>query len=68
MNNSYNGHLVIVFALEHYNPLNMIRAFGEQGINPVYISVVAFPKIFGPTILNIVLPIANIITIIIAIL
>ena len=39
MNNTYNGHLVIVFALEHYNPLNMIRAFGEQGINPVYISV-----------------------------
>ncbi len=39
MNNSYKGHLVIVFALEHYNPLNMIRAFGEQGINPVYISV-----------------------------
>ena len=39
MNNSYNGHLVIVFALEHYNPLNMIRAFGEQGINPLYISV-----------------------------
>ena len=39
MNKSYNGHLVIVFALEHYNPLNMIRAFGEQGINPVYISV-----------------------------
>lgn len=39
MNNQFNGHLVIVFALEHYNPLNMIRAFGEQGINPVYISV-----------------------------
>ena len=39
MNNSYNGHLCIVFALEHYNPLNMIRAFGENGINPVYISV-----------------------------
>lgn len=39
MNNSYNGHLCIVFALEHYNPLNMIRAFGESGINPVYISV-----------------------------
>ena len=39
MNHSYYGHLVIVFALEHYNPLNMIRAFGEQGINPVYISV-----------------------------
>ena len=28
-----------MFALEHYNPLNMIRAFGENGINPVYISV-----------------------------
>lgn len=39
MNTKYNGHKIIVFALEHYNPLNMIRAFGEQGINPVYISV-----------------------------
>lgn len=39
MNNSFNGHLCIVFALEHYNPLNMIRALGENGINPVYISV-----------------------------
>lgn len=39
MNNSYNGHLCIVFALEHYNPLNMIRAFGENGINPIYISI-----------------------------
>lgn len=39
MNDKFNGHLCIVFALEHYNPLNMIRAFGENGINPVYISV-----------------------------
>lgn len=39
MNNRFNGHLVVVFALEHYNPLNMIRALGEKGINPVYISV-----------------------------
>lgn len=39
MNDSFNGHLCIVFALEHYNPLNMIRALGENGINPVYISV-----------------------------
>ena len=39
MNDQYNGHLCIVFALEHYNPLNMIRALGENGINPVYISV-----------------------------
>ncbi len=39
MNDRYNGHLVIVFALEHYNPLNMIRAMGENAVNPVYISV-----------------------------
>lgn len=39
MDNQFNGHLCIVFALEHYNPLNMIRALGENGINPVYISV-----------------------------
>ena len=31
--------------------------------NPLKISVVAFPSILGPTIANIVLPIANIITI-----
>lgn len=36
---TFNNHKVIVFALEHYNPLNMIRALGEQGINPIYISV-----------------------------
>ena len=35
-------------------------------IKPLYISVVAFPNIFGPIIVNIVLPIANIITIKIA--
>ena len=39
MNCKYNGHLVIVFALEHYNPLGHIRSLGEQGINPIYISV-----------------------------
>jgi predicted ATP-grasp superfamily ATP-dependent carboligase len=39
MKNQYNGHLCIVFALEHYNPLGQIRSFGEMGINPVYISV-----------------------------
>lgn len=39
MNDNFQGHKVIVFALEHYNPLNMIRALGEQGINPIYISV-----------------------------
>lgn len=39
MLNNYNGHKVIVFALEHYNPLGHIRSLGENGINPIYISV-----------------------------
>ncbi len=39
MNNKYNGHLCIVLALEHYNPLGQIRSFGEMGIYPIYISV-----------------------------
>ena len=39
MINTYNGHKVIVFALEHYNPLGHIRSLGENGINPIYISV-----------------------------
>ncbi|WP_415945771.1 hypothetical protein [Selenomonas montiformis] len=39
MNNSIKGHLCIVFALEHYNPLGMIRGLGQNGINPIYISV-----------------------------
>lgn len=39
MNNSYEGHICIVFALEHYNPLGLIRSLGENGINPVYIAV-----------------------------
>lgn len=39
MNNKYNGHVVIVFALEHYNPLGLIRSLGENWINPVYFSV-----------------------------
>ena len=35
----YNGHKVIVFAQEHYNPLGLIRSLGENGINPIFISV-----------------------------
>lgn len=30
---------VILFALEHYNPLGMLRGLGCMGINPIYISV-----------------------------
>lgn len=36
---SYKEHLVIIIALEHYNPLGMIRTFGENGIHPIYIGV-----------------------------
>ena len=39
MNCKYNEHIVIVFALEHYNPLGLIRSLGENGVNPVYFSV-----------------------------
>lgn len=39
MNNSIQGHIVIVFALEHYNPLGLIRSLGENGINPIYFSI-----------------------------
>ena len=30
---------VIVFAQEHYNPLNIIRSLGKSGIYPIFISV-----------------------------
>ena len=39
MNNSICGHICIVFAQEHYNPLGLIRSLGENGIYPIYISV-----------------------------
>ena len=39
MNCEYNGHKVIVFALEHYNPLGLIRSLGENGVHPIYFSV-----------------------------
>lgn len=34
-----NNHKFIVFALDHYNPLGMIRTLGENGIAPIYIAV-----------------------------
>lgn len=39
MDNLFGEHIVIVFALEHYNPLGLIRALGENGINPVFVAV-----------------------------
>lgn len=37
---------VIVFALEHYNPLGLIRSLGENGISPIYIAVETKKKIY----------------------
>ena len=39
MNSCFGNHKVIVFAQEHYNPLGLIRSLGENGVNPIYISV-----------------------------
>lgn len=36
---SLKNHLVIVIALEHYNPLSQLRALGENGIRPVFIAI-----------------------------
>ena len=35
----WNQHLFIVFAIEHYNPLGVIRVLGFEGIRPVYIAI-----------------------------
>ena len=35
----FNNREFIVFGLDHYNPLGVIRTLGEQGINPIYIVV-----------------------------
>ena len=32
------NHKFIVFAIEHYNPLGVIRSLGEMGISPIYIA------------------------------
>lgn len=39
MNDSIEGHKVIVMAVEHYNTLSMIRSLGKRGIAPVYIAI-----------------------------
>lgn len=35
----YKDHLVIVFAIDHYNPLGVIRSLGQNGIRPIYIAI-----------------------------
>lgn len=38
-NKDITKHEVIIFGLEHYNPLGAIRSLGQKGINPTYITV-----------------------------
>lgn len=35
----WKDHLCIVMAIEHYNPLGVIRSLGESGVNPVFIAI-----------------------------
>lgn len=39
METTYKGHLVIIVALEHYNPLGLLRTFGEAGIAPIFVGI-----------------------------
>ena len=39
MVNALNDRVVIVVALEHYNPLSQLRALGENGVRPVFIAI-----------------------------
>lgn len=34
-----NNHIFIVFGVEHYNTLGVIRSLGEKGISPIYIAI-----------------------------
>lgn len=38
-------HICIAFAIEHYNPLGVIRSLGEAGIRPDYIAVKGRAKV-----------------------
>ena len=38
MNNDIKKHEFIVFAMDHYNPLGLIRSLGEEGIKPIMIA------------------------------
>lgn len=37
--NNLNGHKVILLVVDHYNPLGIVRSFGEAGIFPIVILV-----------------------------
>ena len=39
MNDIIKKHPIILIALEHYNPLGIIRSFGEMGINIDFVGI-----------------------------
>lgn len=39
MNEILQKHPIIVIALEHYNPLGVLRTLGEQGLEPIFIGI-----------------------------
>lgn len=39
MTEELKKHLVILIALEHYNPLGQLRSLGENGIEPIFIAI-----------------------------
>lgn len=41
----WKNHLCIVMAIEHYNPLGVIRSLGEAGVRPVFIAIKGRAKI-----------------------
>lgn len=38
MLNEVRNHEFIVFAMDHYNPLGVVRSLGEEGINPIVVA------------------------------
>ena len=40
-----NDRQIIVFGMEHYNPLGIIRSLGEEGITPIFVAVKGRDKI-----------------------
>lgn len=38
-------HIFIVFGIEHYNPLGIIRSLGEWGIRPIFIAIPGRAKV-----------------------
>ena len=49
MVNALKDRVVIVIALEHYNPLSQLRALGENGVRPVFIAINHKVRVASPS-------------------